>query len=581
MVDKRMSLTFSVRNNPGRYALLLGSGVSTGAGVPTGWVVVEDLIRKLAAAREEDLQHDPFDWYKEEYGEEAAYDDLIGELAGSQEERRSLLEDYFEPSEEERGRDEKTPTKAHESIAWLIDNGYIDVVLTTNFDQLLEDALAEYGVKPVVITGPESARGAEPLAHQDAVVIKVNGDYKETDIKNLATELEEYSEPMQELIDRVFKDYGLIVCGWSGKWDTRLRESLKSCKVHRYSTYWSHHGELEEEAEPLVSHRDAITIQNEGAARFFSELKESVEALEGAESAAPLSREVARERVKKYLTREQHKIDLADLIKEEAEEVSAEIFEEERFPLHNDSGEITVEDRLEEYGSVVGTLAVATMTCSYWGNQTVNIGLKPTVQAIQHIGSTPSPENKYTPALKLLRRYPATLVMYGVGMAALASENWNVIQKLLSQTTVEVHRSSLSYSDRSGKEAQFALHPWRISDKLGSGFERERQEKSIRSQIKDQLREPAMDFLSSSTAYEQSFEDFEAIADLALIERVESRDGEMRLMGTTYWGETVSHLRESLDEQGEDWGPLQVGMFEASPDRSRDLLDTLENLSTA
>lgn len=90
-----------------------------------------------------------------------------------------------------------------------------------------------------------------------------------------------------------------------------------------------------------------------------------------------------------------------------------------------------------------------------------------------------------------------------------------------------------------------------------------------------------MDFLSSSTAYEQSFEDFEAIADLALIERVESRDGEMRLMGTTYWGETVSHLRESLDEQGEDWGPLQVGMFEASPDRSRDLLDTLENLSTA
>ncbi|MFY4814620.1 SIR2 family protein [Haloarcula sp. AONF1] len=572
-----MSLTFSVRNNPGRYALLLGSGVSTGAGVPTGWAVVEDLIRKLAAARKEDLEADPFDWYKEEYGEEAAYDDLIGELADSQEERRSLLEGYFEPTEEERDRDEKTPTMAHESIAWLIDNGYIDVVLTTNFDQLLEDALAEFGVKPVVITGPESARGAEPLAHQNAVVMKVNGDYKETDIKNLATELDEYSEPMQELIDQVFKDYGLIVCGWSGKWDTRLRKSLKSCEAHRYSTYWSHHGELEEEAESLVSHRDAITIQNEGAAQFFSELKESVEALEGAESAAPLSREVARERVKKYLTREQHKIDLADLIKEEAEEASVEIFDEERFPLQDDSGEFIIKDRLKEYGSVVGTLVVATMTCSYWGNQTANTGLKPTVRAMQHIGSTPSPENGYNSAIKLLRRYPATLVMYGVGMAALASENWNVIRKLLLQTTVEVHRSSCQ--SQSEMKTKFALHPWRISDKLGSGFERERQERFIRSQMKNQLREPAMDFLSSSGAYEQSFEDFEAMADLALIERVESQDGEVRLMGTTYGRGTVLRLRKRLDEQGEDWGPLRVGMFEGSADQARDLLATLEDHS--
>lgn len=109
MVDKRMSLTFSVRNNPGRYALLLGSGVSTGAGIPTGWAVVEDLIRKLAAVKREDPDPDPFDWYTEEYGEEAAYDDLIGKLADSPEERRSLLEEYFEPSEEERERDEKNP----------------------------------------------------------------------------------------------------------------------------------------------------------------------------------------------------------------------------------------------------------------------------------------------------------------------------------------------------------------------------------------------------------------------------------------------------------------------------------------
>lgn len=578
MVDKRMSLTFSVRNNPGRYALLLGSGVSTGAGIPTGWAVVEDLIRKLAAASGEDPDPDPFDWYTEEYGEEAAYDDLIGKLADSSEERRSLLEDYFEPSEEERERDEKTPTKAHKAIAWLVDKGYINVILTTNFDRLLEDALTEHGVRPVVITGQESAEGAEPLAHQEAVIIKVNGDYKETDIKNLATELEEYSPPMQDLIDRVFREYGLIICGWSGEWDTRLRESLKSCEVHRYTTYWSHHGELEETAKSLVAHRDATTIQIDGAARFFSELKESVEALKGAESAAPLTREVARERVKKYLTREQHKIDLTDLIKDEAEEVRKTVFDEDRFPLSDDSDEITLEGRLEEYEKAVTTLAVVTMTCSYWGNETVNTGLRPTIQAIEQIGSTPSPENGYNETLNLLRRYPGTLVMYGVGTAAVASENWDLIQQLLYESTVEVH--SRTTPSGSEKEAKFALHPWRLTAEFGRGLAREGKEEFIRSQMKEQLREQAMDFISSSREYEESFEDFEAIADLALIERVESRGGDVRTLGTSYWEEPISRLRERLDEQGEEWPPLQVGMFDGSSERARDLLDTLEDLST-
>ena len=578
MVDKRMSLTFSVRNNPGRYALLLGSGVSTGAGIPTGWAVVEDPIRKLATARGEDPDPDPFDWYQEEYGEEAAYDDLIGKLADSPEDRRSLLEGYFEPSEEERERDEKTPTEAHKAIAWLVDSDYINVILTTNFDRLLEDALTEQGVRSVVITGQESAEGAEPLTHQDAVIIKVNGDYKETDIKNLASELEEYSPPMQDLIDRVFREYGLIICGWSGEWDARLRESLKSCGVHRYSTYWSHHGELEEAAESLVAHRDATTIQIDGAARFFSELKESVEALEGAESAAPLTRKVARERVKKYLTREQHRIDLSDLLKDEAEEVRKTVFDEERFPLNDDSDGITLEGRLEEYGNAVSTLAVLTMTCSYWGNQTVNTGFKPTIRAIEQIGSTPSPENGYNETLNLLRRYPGTLVMYGAGTAAVASENWDLIQQLLYESTVEVH--SRTAPSRSERETKFGLHPWRLTSEFGRGLAREDKEEFIRSRMKDQLREPAMDFLSSSREYEESFEDFEVLADLALIERVESRDGDVRTLGTSYWEEPVSRLRERLDEQDGEWPPLQAGMFDASAERARDLLDTLEDLST-
>lgn len=119
MVDDEMTLTFSVRNSPGVYALLLGSGVSTEAEIPSGWGVLQDLARQLADVEGEDADPDPIEWYDERYGNPPEYDELLEELARSREERQALLEDYFEPTEDEREEGVKTPSEAHESIAWL------------------------------------------------------------------------------------------------------------------------------------------------------------------------------------------------------------------------------------------------------------------------------------------------------------------------------------------------------------------------------------------------------------------------------------------------------------------------------
>src|SRR5437879_2506745 len=54
MIDPLVSLAFSVHSSKGAYALLLGSGVSRAAGIPTGWEVVLDLIRKVAKLEGED-----------------------------------------------------------------------------------------------------------------------------------------------------------------------------------------------------------------------------------------------------------------------------------------------------------------------------------------------------------------------------------------------------------------------------------------------------------------------------------------------------------------------------------------------
>ena len=59
MIAPMVSLAFSIHSNRGAFAFLLGSGISSASGIPTGWGIVLDLIRKLAKLEGEDCEPDP------------------------------------------------------------------------------------------------------------------------------------------------------------------------------------------------------------------------------------------------------------------------------------------------------------------------------------------------------------------------------------------------------------------------------------------------------------------------------------------------------------------------------------------
>jgi len=197
-----LSLAFSLFSGPGTYAIRLGSGVSSAAGVLTGWNLTLDLVRQLAAL-EGETADDPATWYAERYGREPSYSEVVNELAPTRAERRSLLQRYFEPDEDrEEGR--KEPTEAHRAMARLCSKGYVRVLVTTNFDRLLERALEAEGIFPIVIDTPFAVDGAPPLQHSGCTVVKVNGDYLDTRIKNAPEEPSEYDSSVQVLLERIF-----------------------------------------------------------------------------------------------------------------------------------------------------------------------------------------------------------------------------------------------------------------------------------------------------------------------------------------------------------------------------------------
>ena len=73
MIDPLDSLAFSMEANRGVYALLVGSGVSFAAEIPTGEQITSELIRRLAHMKNEDCGSDPKAWYRQIFKEEPDY----------------------------------------------------------------------------------------------------------------------------------------------------------------------------------------------------------------------------------------------------------------------------------------------------------------------------------------------------------------------------------------------------------------------------------------------------------------------------------------------------------------------------
>jgi hypothetical protein len=80
-IEPAMAAAFALQGRPGAYAALIGSGMSSGAGIPTGWQIVEDLVRRIAAVEGADVGDDPAAWYQVRFGKAPTYSGLVAALA--------------------------------------------------------------------------------------------------------------------------------------------------------------------------------------------------------------------------------------------------------------------------------------------------------------------------------------------------------------------------------------------------------------------------------------------------------------------------------------------------------------------
>ena len=320
-IHRLTTLAFSLYSNKGVYAVLLGSGVSRSAHMPSAWEVENCLIEKVAATQGVSGQDDWHKWFYDFYGTAADYSSLLADIASTKTERVALMKSFFEPDEKEKELGWKKPTIAHRSLAKLIKNGYVKVILTTNFDRLIEEALNSEGVSFQVVQDESDLEKIVPLQHSKVpTIVKINGDYIDCRFRNTAAELSSYPERFKSFISRIFEDYGLITCGWSATWDTGLVSILQDASHSRYNAFFGYVSKPNDTLNDLARCREGEPLAMKDADLFFKELLEQVSALENSSVSHSMSKEILVARIKKYLSSNQYDIEYEDLIEQLGQE---------------------------------------------------------------------------------------------------------------------------------------------------------------------------------------------------------------------------------------------------------------------
>jgi hypothetical protein len=525
--DPLTQLAFSVYENKGVFALVLGSGLSRPAGIPTGWEITLDLIRRIALTQGVGEQPDWAAWYRKSHGAEPDYSALLKELALSPDERRSILHSYIEPTEEDREEGRKLPTAAHYAIADLVAAGFIRVIITTNFDRLLENALRERGIEPTIITSVDALAGAEPVMHTTCYILKLHGDYKDARILNTDEELNAYPKKYNTLLDRIFDEHGLIICGWSGEWDHALKAALLRAPNRRYPVYWAARSKLSPGAQEIVDHRKARMVPITDADSFFTGLRERIETLAKTHRQNPLSIELLVNSTKRYVAKSEYRIQLDELFSQETARLFAVLGAADFSPQgHWDQAAFRA--RVGRYESATEPLTRMAGVLGRWGDGSE---LPLVLDLIRSLYAHAEKEGNGLTVYLNLRSYPAVLVFTAYALGLTRADRWADLHRLYTATIARDYKEPVRVV-----EALF-LWAWKGTDhevwKQMEGLEQKKT--PLSEHLLSLFSAWGKSFVGLAPDFELLFERYELLGSLAYLERYDKGDVQTQLAAQTQY----------------------------------------------
>ena len=241
-----------------RCTVLMGAGCSVTAGIPTA----QDFISII---EEEYPRH--YERAKNNGKESPQYPQVMAEL--SRDEQRDLIAKYVDKAKINWG---------HLALAQLVKAGYVDRVLTTNFDPLVMRACAMVGEFPAVYDFATSQL-FEPDKVADKAIFHLHGQRSGFILLNTPEALKEHSTKLKP----VFTDAGLsrvwLVVGYSGENDPVFNHLAEVPRFDNF-LYWVGFEENEPadhlKSRLLIKGKDAYYIKGYNSDSFFTTLSQKL-----------------------------------------------------------------------------------------------------------------------------------------------------------------------------------------------------------------------------------------------------------------------------------------------------------------
>jgi hypothetical protein len=235
-----------------KFVWFLGAGTSQSAGLPTAIDIIWDIKRRRYCTDENqpltanDLQNaavrSKIDSYMISKGFPATSDPAAYSLTFEMEfgDQAKRQREYIEAILAD---DRVTLATGHRVFGALLASDLIRCAFTTNFDGVVEKAVAEVGGKnlmPFHLEG--SAAALEALNNEKfPLYVKLHGDFRFEGLKNLAEDLKNQDHALGRAFVAAGSRFGLIVSGYSGRDESvmsLMSDVLDAPNPYPHGVYW-------------------------------------------------------------------------------------------------------------------------------------------------------------------------------------------------------------------------------------------------------------------------------------------------------------------------------------------------------
>lgn len=236
----------------GKYSWFLGAGASLSAGLPTANDIVWDIKRRHYGRAENrtvgrnDLQNSAIREKIESYmlskgfpatSDPTAYSRCFELEFGTNYTRQS---GYLQGMLSEQN---STLKVGHRVFGAMLSNGFIKATFTTNFDTVIERAVAEVAGKALAPFHLEGTTAALAALNGDRFPLycKLHGDFRYESIKNLSADLATQNAELGRCFEAACNRFGLVVAGYSGRDESvmnLMKEVLDGANPYPHGLYW-------------------------------------------------------------------------------------------------------------------------------------------------------------------------------------------------------------------------------------------------------------------------------------------------------------------------------------------------------